>query len=407
MHGQLASAGPPAHQSYEIDMYLSARMLDVQQPIIPIVAELIRRHPGTISLGQGVVHYGPPPQAIERIQQFLASPDNHKYKPVEGIPELVTAIEQKLAAENGIVTRDVSRVVVTAGGNMAFFNALLAIADPGDDIILLAPYYFNHEMAVCMLNCRPVVVNTNSSYQLDLNAVRAAITPRTRAIVTISPNNPTGAVYPREALAAVNKLCGEHDIYHINDEAYEYFVYEPARHFSPGSLPGSAAHTISLYSLSKAYGFASWRIGYMVIPEALTVAVRKAQDTILICPPVISQFAALGALSAPIEYRRDNVARVAQVRQMVLAELEAVRSFCTIPPALGAFYFLLRVDTSLSPMTVVERLVSEFGVAVIPGTTFGMHQGCYLRVAYGALDADTIAEGIGRLVRGLKSIVGA
>jgi aspartate/methionine/tyrosine aminotransferase len=92
---------------------------------------------------------------------------------------------------------------------------------------------------------------------------------------------------------------------------------------------------------------------------------------------------------------------------MVLAELEAVRSFCTIPPALGAFYFLLRVDTSLPPMTVVERLVSEFGVAVIPGTTFGMHQGCYLRVAYGALDADTIAEGIGRLVRGLKSIVGA
>ncbi len=95
------------------------------------------------------------------------------------------------------------------------------------------------------------------------------------------------------------------------------------------------------------------------------------------------------------------------MRERVLAELDAVRSFCTIPPALGAFYFLLRVDTCLPPMQVVERLIGEFGVAVIPGTTFGMQQGCYLRVAYGALDADTIADGIGRLVRGLKSIVEA
>ena len=132
----------------------------------------------------------------------------------------------------------------------------------------------------------------------------AAITPRTRAIVTISPNNPSGAVYPKATLAAVNALCSERGIYHISDEAYEYFVYDGAEHFSPASLPGATEHTISLYSFSKAYGFASWRIGYMVIPEALTVAVRKAQDTILICPPVVSQHAALGALAAPADYRR-------------------------------------------------------------------------------------------------------
>jgi aspartate/methionine/tyrosine aminotransferase len=290
---------------------------------------------------------------------------------------------------------------------MAFFNALLAIAEPGDEIILLAPYYFNHEMAVAMLNCRAVVVSLDDEYQIDMPALRKAITSRTRAIVTISPNNPTGAVYPRETLIEVNKLCGSHGIYHIHDEAYEYFVYEGATHFSPGSLAGAAAHTISLFSLSKAYGFASWRVGYMVMPEALTVAVRKAQDTILICPPLISQYAAIGALAAPLEYRRENLARVARVRQMVLSELDAVRGFCTIPPALGAFYFLIRLDAAMQPMEVVERLVREFGVAVIPGTTFGLEQGCYLRVAYGALDADTIAEGIGRLVRGLKKLVGA
>jgi aspartate/methionine/tyrosine aminotransferase len=386
-------------------MYVSDRMLAVQTPIIPVVAEWIRRHPGTISLGQGVVHYGPPQQALDAITPFLADPQNHKYHAVEGIAPLVQALGQKLTAENGISIGDHNRVVVTAGGNMAFFNALLAIADPGDEIILLAPYYFNHEMAVAMLNCRAVVVPLDANYQVELGAVAAAITPRTRAIVTISPNNPSGAVYPRATLTAVNQLCRERGVYHITDEAYEYFVYDGAVHFSPASLPGAAEHTISLYSFSKAYGFASWRVGYMVIPESLTVAVRKAQDTILICASVISQHAALGALRAPSEYRRANLVRVAEVREMVLEELTAVRSFCTIPPALGAFYFLLRVDTRLNAMTVVERLIQKYGVAVIPGTTFGLKGGCYLRVAYGALERETIATGVGRLVQGLQAIV--
>ncbi len=386
-------------------MYLSNRMQAVQTPIIPVVAELIRRHPGTISLGQGVVHYGPPRQAIDAIETMLADPQNHKYHGVEGIAPLVQALGQKLTTENGIPIGQGNRVVVTAGGNMAFFNALLAIADPGDEIILFSPYYFNHEMAVAMLNCRAVVVPLDAEFQIDFDALQSAITPRTRAIVTISPNNPSGAVYPRQTLEAVNELCRKLGIYHISDEAYEYFIYEGAQHFSPASLTDAVQHTISLYSFSKAYGFASWRIGYMVIPESLAVAVRKAQDTILICPPVVSQYAALGALAAPPEYRRANLARVAEVRHLVLEELDAVRSFCTIPPALGAFYFLLRVNIPLDAMDVVERLVREFGVAVIPGTTFGIDNGCYLRVAYGALERDTIATGVGRLARGLQTIV--
>ena len=202
-----------------------------------------------------------------------------------------------------------------------------------------------------------------------------------------------------------NQLCRERGLYHISDEAYEYFVYDGAEHFSPGSLEGAAGHTISLYSLSKAYGFASWRVGCMVIPEPLTMAIRKAQDTILICPPVISQAAAVGALAVGLDYCRPQLARLAQVRQGVLDELGAVRAYCTIPAARGAFYFLLHIDTPLDSMSLAERLIREFGVAVIPGATFGMDRGCYLRVAYGSLAADTIREGIGRLVRGLNSIV--
>ncbi len=381
-------------------------MADVQSPIIPVVGELIRRHPGTISLGQGVVHYGPPPEAIAAIAGFLAEGQNHKYKLVDGTAELAGAIKQKLRTENQIEVGAGSRVVVTAGGNMAFFNALLAIGDPGDQVILPTPYYFNHEMAVAMLNCRSVLVPLDEEYQLDVPAIRRAISPRTRAIVTISPNNPSGAVYPAAALRAVNELCRERGIYHISDEAYEYFTYG-AEHFSPGSIGDSAGHTISLFSLSKAYGMASWRIGYMVLPELLLVAVKKAQDTILICPPVISQFAAVGALAAGAGFWKPRIAVLAQTRDLVLEELGAIKSFSNAPRAQGAFYVLLRLDTQLPPMIVVERLVREFGVAVIPGTTFGINEGCTLRLAYGALDRDTVAEAMGRLVRGLRSIIHA
>lgn len=385
----------------------SVRLQQVQMPIIPVVGDLIRQHPGTISLGQGVVHYGPPQQAIDHIKHFLSDPDNHKYKSVYGIPPLIEAITEKLRRENAIAMTRNSRIVVTAGGNMGFVNALLAVADPGDEIILLAPYYFNHEMAVTMVNCRAVIVPTDENYQLQPAVIESAITKKTRAIVTISPNNPSGAVYSEESLRAVNAICRRHDVYHINDEAYEYFKYNGAQHFSPGSIGGNAAHTISLFSLSKAYGFASWRIGYMVLPEHLFSAVIKIQDTILICPPVISQYAAVGAMQAGAGYCLEQLHVFDEVRAIALSEFEAIRSICTIPRADGAFYFLAKIHTDMDPMALVEMLIRDYGVAVIPGMTFGMTDGCYLRVAYGALQKKTVAEGIGRLVRGLKAIVKA
>lgn len=382
----------------------STRMDAVQSPIIPVIGELIRQSPGTISLGQGVVYYGPPKSAFDRIPEFLADPENHKYKAVQGIPPLLEIIEAKLKADNGIEINSNNCIVVTAGSNMGFMNAILAITSPGDEIIIQSPYYFNHEMAIMMANCRPVVVPTDANFQLQVNAIAQAITNKTRAVVTISPNNPTGAVYPLEALQEVNEICRQHGIYHINDEAYEYFIYGGVKHFSPAAFPASSEHTISLYTLSKAYGFASWRIGYMVIPERLLVAVKKIQDTILICPPVISQYVALGALQAGKNYWQERINAIASVREMALDKLSALQDFCTIPPADGAFYFLLKVQTKLSTMKLVERLIREHGVAVIPGTTFGIDDGCYLRVAYG-LEKEIATTGIERLVRGLKAIL--
>ena len=382
----------------------SDRMQRVQSPIIPIVGDLIRQVPGTISLGQGVVYYGPPPQAIEQITQFLSDPNHHKYQAVQGIPALIELIATKLKTENGIAIDGTNQIMVTAGSNMGFVNAVLAIADPGDEIILPTPYYFNHEMAIRMANCQPVLVPTDDQYQLRLDIIQQAITPRTKAIVTVSPNNPTGVVYPAADLQAVNYLCREQGLYHIHDAAYEYFTYDGASAFSPGAIANSSEYTISLFSLSKAYGFASWRIGYMVIPTHLLEAIMKIQDTIAICAPVISQYAALGALQAGVGYCRQKLESIEQVRRHCLQQLATIQDICTVPPAEGAFYVLLQVHSDMPPLQLVKRLIQDYQVAVIPGTAFGI-VGCYLRIAYGALQQETAVAGIGRFVKGLRELV--
>ena len=380
-----------------------SRMDRVQLPLIPIVSELIGNNPGTISLGQGVVSYPPPESAIASLQSFLAEPNNHLYQSVTGIEPLIKTITAKLATDNQIEISDRNCIVVTAGSNMAFMNALLAITEAGDEIILNTPYYFNHEMAITMADCRPILVKTDNNYQLDLAAIASAITSKTKAIVTISPNNPTGVVYPEASLKAVNDLCRDRGIYHISDEAYEYFTYG-VKHTSPGSFSNTQNHTISLFSLSKAYGFASWRIGYMVAPQHLLMPIQKIQDTNLICPPVISQYAALGALQEGANYPRRHLQEIAKVRSVVLKQLESLGNIASIAPANGAFYFFLKVNTNLDDLELVKQLIEKYRVAVIPGSTFGLTDGCYLRIAYGSLQLSTATIAVERLINGLKDI---
>jgi aspartate/methionine/tyrosine aminotransferase len=383
----------------------ATRMDKVQAPIIPVVGSWIRATPGTISLGQGVVHYGPPQAAVDAVAEALKAASTHEYGDGAGIAPLVAAIRRKLAAENQIDVDRGSRIMVTAGANMAFMHAVLATTSPGDEIILPVPFYFNHEMAADMAGCVVVRVPTDERYQLRLDAIERAMTPRTRMVVTISPNNPSGAVLSEQSLRAVNTLCRERGIYHLADEPYEYFTYGDARHVSPGSFADAAGHTISVYSLSKAYGYAGWRIGYMAYPEALAAAMMKSQDTILINPTIASQVGAAAALGVGRGYCEPYVREMATIRDIVVKELGALGDLARVPAAAGAFYVLLRVNTTMDPLVLAERLIREHKVAVIPGTAFGMTDGCYFRVAFGALQKATVAEGIGRLVTGLRTIL--
>lgn len=382
-----------------------ARLLEVQEPIIPLVQAWVREHPGTISLGQGVVSYGPPGQALEALKTFGLDPSDHLYGPVGGNPLLIECLKEKVLRENGIRIGESRRIMVTAGSNMAFFEVIQSITAPGDEVLLPLPFYFNQEMAIRMLGCVPVPVSTRPNYQLDLVALAQAVTPRTRAIVTVSPNNPSGQVYPESDLRRVSDLCRERGLYHLSDEAYEYFAWEDHRHFSPASIPESDPYTVSFFSLSKTFGFAGWRIGYMVIPEALAPILNKIQDTNLICAPRPSQAAALACLEVGRSYFEGHAETLIGLRKEVLMRLGGLGTLIEQPPeASGAFYVFLKVRTGLSGLGVAERLAREFGVAVIPGEAFGMRDGCYLRVAYGAPDPASVTEGVTRLVSGIRAI---
>ena len=203
----------------------------------------------------------------------------------------------------------------------------------------------------------------------------------------------------------MNTLCRDRGIYHISDEAYEYFVYGDQRHFSAASLPGSEGHTISLFSLSKAYGMAGWRSGYMVFPTELSIAIKKIQDTNLICPPIVSQWAAVAALRVGSDWCSRQISGFGAMRDLVLSELSKLGQKCVVPRPDGAFYVLAKLETDKSDMELVEQLIREYGVAAMPGRTFGVTDHCALRIAYGSLDRGTVAEGVGRLVRGLDKLL--
>ena len=278
-------------------------------------------------------------------------------------------------------------------------------------MILTLPYYFNHVMAIQLAGGLPVPVD--AGLIPDLERLEAAITPRTRAIVTVSPNNPSGVVIPQRVLAGINALCARRGLFHISDEAYGAFVYGDEPHWSPGSAPGSSAHTISLHSLSKAYGMAGWRVGYMAAPEQLTAALAKVQDTVLICPPVPIQRAAVAALQAGPAWVAPRVGALADRRRQLLAAV-AEHQAKGLPVRLlaepdGAFYALLQITAGrgqLDADTLMRRLVLEHRVAAVSGASFGLH-GLVLRLSYGLLDGADLGEALRRLFFGIAAILPA
>lgn len=415
----------------------AARLSAVLKPVIPELGALVRATPGTLSLAQGMVSWGPPEEVLAAVAEAgmadqgsrsgaAADSGRDAYGPAQGDPALLEALAASLQQHHGMDLQGAD-LWVTAGSNMAF-NAIAQVLCDGppaepSEVILPLPWYFNHAMAVQLAGGRPVPVD--AGLVPDPQRLASAITSRTRAIVTVSPNNPSGVVIPRAVLEAINHLCGRHGLLHISDEAYGQFVYGVEPHWSPASLVGAAAHTVTLQSLSKAYGMAGWRVGFMAAPAALTPALAKVQDTVLICPPRLMQRAAVAALRAGPAWCRPRIAALAARRQQLLAAVAAARAE-GLPTQLlaepdGAFYGLLALEASaagsLCGEALMRRLVLEHRVAAVCGESFGLPargepkaaggHGPTLRLSYGLLEADALQEALRRLFEGIRALLSA
>ncbi|MFN9547101.1 MAG: aminotransferase class I/II-fold pyridoxal phosphate-dependent enzyme [Cyanobacteriota bacterium] len=395
----------------------AARLEAVLDPVIPRLGELLRRRPGSLSLAQGMVDWAPPPAVLQAVRDALEAPGAslHRYGATWGEPELLDAVAHKLTRANGLDLEG-SLLLATTGSNLAFAALAQVICDPGSEVILPLPAYFNHGMAVQLAGGVPVGVEAGPIP--DPAVLAAALTPRSRAIVTISPNNPSGVVIPEAVLRAINQLCADRGLLHISDEAYELFVHGMEPHFSPGSLSGAAAHTASLYSFSKAHGMAGWRMGYAAVPELLRPALAKVLDTLQIAPTAISQRAAAAALATDPSWALERLKSLAPRRAQLLAAVERWQNE-GLPVRLwaepdGAFYGLLVVegsgttaDQALDSDGLMEWLVLEEGVATVSGRAFGLHlPGAWvLRVSFGMLQGPALAEALERLGRGLRRLL--
>jgi aspartate/methionine/tyrosine aminotransferase len=385
-------------------------MAAVADPVIAQVGALMRRRPDVLSLAQGMVSWAPPAAARRAVALALAEADPRldRYGAMQGEEELLAAVRRELTEERGLDLEG-SDLLVTAGSNMAFHAIAQVLCDPGDEVLLPLPFYFNHAMAIRLAGGVPVPVA--AGLVPDPERLAGAITPRTRAIVTISPNNPSGLVTPPEVLASINRLCHRHGLLHVSDEAYADFLHGTVPHGSPGRLPGSGAHTVSLFSLSKAYGMAGWRVGYAAVPRQLMGALAKVQDTVLICPPLVSQRAALAALAAGPAWCRPHIAALGQRRRQLLDAVAAARAggqaLELLGPPDGAFYGLLRFPCGLGGASLLRHLVLGHGVAALPGDSFGLPPNggqALLRLSYGMLETAALAEALGRLFEALAAL---
>ena len=344
-----------------------------------------------LDLAQAVPAYPPADALTEHLAEAVRRPETARYTAILGRNDLRSALAAALSeAYGGRVTHE--QVAITAGCNQAFCLALMALAGPGDEVILPAPSYFNYQMWLEMLGVAPVYL----PFRPERGGVpepadaRARITPRTRAIVLVTPNNPTGAIYPPETIHAFHRLARAHGLALVLDETYRDFLPGDAAPHGLFALPDWEETLVHLYSFSKVYSLTGYRVGALVAGGGLLAEVAKAADCVAICAPAIAQEAALFGLRHLAGFR-------AEKRRLVLervARFRAVFERNTLAYALvsaGAFFAYVSHPFARTPAAdVARRLIERENVLCLPGSAFGPDQESYLRFALANIDADTM-----------------
>ncbi len=355
-----------------------------------------------ISLGIGEPDFDTPAPIVEAGIAALRNGATH-YTSNSGLIELRQAIAAHVHKLYGLHYDPDQEVLVTVGVSEAFYVAMAALLDPGDEIIFAEPCFVAYEPIAVMAHGTPVAIPTTpeTGFQVTAEMIEAAITPKTKALFLASPNNPTGTVISRERLAAIAALAEKHNLVVISDEIYDRLVYG-VEHVCFASLPGMRERTIVLQGFSKAYAMTGWRVGHMLGPESLLAEMRKLHQYLIMSAPTVSQWAALKALEVGEPFVQEMHARYARRRTLVVEGLNAMGLACIEPH--GAFYaFPCIQSTGLNDDEFAERLLQEERVAVVPGRAFGASGAGFVRMSY-ATSYEKLEIALERIARFVQRI---
>ena len=355
-----------------------------------------------ISLGQSVPFFGPPPEMLEAVRDALDGfgPRLHTYGPDSGIPELRSALTRKLREFNGLDFDPDSQILVTPGSNQAFMVTMLTILEHGDEVAIASPYYFNHHMAIELAGgvVKEIPLSEETGFQMRMEDVEAALTDRTRAVVIISPNNPTGTVYRPNEIETMTRELTSSGIYVISDDAYEVFCYDGTHHTSPAKFVDSPDYVITLGSLSKTFGMTGWRIGYVAAGAELIRQALKVQDAMAICAPIISQIAATAALEQMASYPLSMMPELDERRRILQETLDRIETLSWRKTD-GALFGMIRADVEPSDRDLSWEVLERGGVLTVPGSAFGEQWSGFIRVSYGCSPRDRYEEALARMER--------
>ena len=346
-----------------------------------------------------------PHQAIKDAACAAIQQGKTRYSQNAGLLELRQTIHDYYVRKEGLSYNPENEIQVSVGAMEGLYLALLALLNPGDEVIIPAPYYVNYTQMVAMCHAIPVIVDNPEVMDLHyrLEDIAAAITPKTRAIIINTPGNPTGVVLSQKLLHGIADLAIKHDLVVISDEVYKCLVYNTFEWKSIASFPNMRERTIIVNSLSKEFCMTGYRIGYVLGPSEVITSMTRLQENVAACAPLPSQYAAIEALSGKEDYSKDMVRIFTERKECIVKGIQSIDGLTCLPPD-ATFY--LMVDISSTGMNSVDfaiALLKAQHVAVVPGITYGKCCDHYIRIAF-TRELEYIREGITRIDKFMKSL---
>lgn len=348
---------------------LSRKAAQFTESVIREMTRLANLH-GAVNLAQGMPDF-PAPQEVKEVACRAILSDINQYAITWGAPRFRNAIAEKTKAHLGLDVDPEREITVTCGSTEAMIASLLAVIDPGDEVIVFEPFYENYGPDAILSGATPRYVPLQPpDWTFDPDRLAAAFNQRTRVIIINTPNNPTGKVFSKEELQVIAELCLRWDVIAITDEIYEHILYDGFRHCAMATLDGMRDRTITINGLSKTYSVTGWRVGYAIAPAALTAGIRKVHDFLTVGAAAPLQEAGAAALGLPAEYYRDLASAYQHRRDTLLDGLQQVGLRCSAPR--GAYYIMADISgvTGLNDLEFTRYLVQDVGVAVVPGSSF-------------------------------------